>query len=69
MLTNYKVKTIIYPHGQYWLGKAAPVIDEGAFYRINESHIIDKDEIIKIDQDDKKISLTMKSRNVVLIVE
>ena len=41
-LTDYKVKRIISPHGDLQLGEPADVIDEGSFYRIAGTHIIDK---------------------------
>lgn len=69
MLTEFKVKTISYHNGEYRLGKAVPVIDEGSFYRIGDSHIFDKYRICGIYKNDKMITLMMKDQDVVLFVE
>ena len=44
-LTDYKVKGIVYPHGEYRLGAPVEIIDEGGFYRIDGTHIFDKHKI------------------------
>lgn len=49
-LTDYKVKRIIYPHGELQFGEPADVIDEGGFYWIAGTHIIDKFKIEKIEK-------------------
>lgn len=67
-LTNYKVKRIIYPHGELQLGEPADVIDEGGFYRIASTHIIDKFKIEKIEESDGRIVIHMRDKDVVLIV-
>ena len=41
-LIDLKVKAIIYPHGEYRLGIPVSILDEGSFYRIDDTHIIDK---------------------------
>ena len=46
-LKDLKVKAIILPHGEYRLGAPVPVIDEGSFYHIDGTHIIDKHKINK----------------------
>lgn len=46
MLTDYKVKALIYPHAEYRLGKAVPVLNEGSFYRVDGTHIFDKYKIV-----------------------
>ena len=67
-LTDYKVKRIISPHGELRLGEPAGIIDEGSFYRIAGTHIIDKFKIVKIEKDGEKIEIKMKDKDVVLIV-
>lgn len=67
-LTNYKVKRIIYPHGELQLGEPADVIDEGGFYRIASTHIIDKFKIENIEESDGKVVIHMRDKDVVLIV-
>ncbi len=67
-LTEYKVKEIRYPHGEYRLGKAAEVIDEGSFYRIDGTHIFDKHKIVEIRESEGIVEIHMKDRDVVLIV-
>lgn len=67
-LTNYKVKRIIYPHGELQLGEPADVIDEGGFYRIASTHIIDKFKIEKIEENGNRVEIKMKDRTVVLVV-
>lgn len=47
-LTKYKVKALIYPHGEYRLGSAVDILDEGSFYRIDGTHIFDKHKIRNI---------------------
>jgi len=67
-LTEYKVKEIRYPHGEYRLGKAAEVIDEGNFYRIDGTHIFDKHKIVEIRESDGTVEICMKDKDIVLIV-
>lgn len=69
MLTDYKIKALIYPNGEYRFGKAVPVIDEGSFYRIDGTHIFDKYKICGIDKSNNRITLKTKDKNVVLLVE
>ena len=68
-LTKYKVKAIIYPNGEYCLGKAVPVLDEESFFRIDGTHIFDKNKILEEIRDDNKITLKMKDKEVILITE
>ena len=53
-LTKYKVKILTYPYGEYRLGKAVAIIDEGSFYRIDGTHIFDKHKIKEIAPEDGK---------------
>ena len=68
-LISLKVKSLIYPHGEYHLGKAVKVEDEGSFYRIDGTHIFDKHKILSIEQTDGRVTLEMKDKTVVLEVE
>ena len=67
-LTDYKVKRIISSHGDLQMGEPADVIDEGGFYRIAGTHIIDKFKIEKIEEKGNRVEIKMKDKTVVLIV-
>lgn len=67
-ITNYKVTSIIYPHGEYRLGSPAEIIDEGAFYRIDGTHIIDKFKILSTELNGDKLTIHMKDKDVILTV-
>ena len=67
-LTDYRVKRIISPHGDLQLGEPADVIDEGGFYRIAGTHIIDKFKIEKIEDNGNRVEVKMKDGTVVLVV-
>ena len=67
-LTDYKVKRIISPHGDLQLGEPADVIDEGGFYRIAGTHIIDKFKIENIEENGNRVEIKMKDGTVVLVV-
>ena len=69
MLSDYKVTALIYPNGEYRLGKAVPVIDEGSFYRIDGTHIFDKHKIHEVIQDGNNITIRMTDKDVVLITK
>ena len=67
-LTDYKVKTLIYPHGEYRLGSPVDVVDEGSFYRIDGTHIFDKHKIRGVRRDGEKVEIEMTDKTVVLVV-
>lgn len=67
-LTDYKVKALIYPHGEYRLGTPVEIIDEGSFYRIDGTHIFDKHKIRGIAQEDGQLRIEMTDRVVILEV-
>lgn len=69
MLSDYKVKGLIYPNGEYLLGKSVPVIDEGTFYRIDGTHIFDKSKILDETLEGNRLTLKMKDKTVILVVE
>ena len=64
-----KVKALIYPHGEYRLGSPAPVLDEGSFYRIDATHIIDKFKIKSISVFDDRVDIVMTDKVVTLEVQ
>ena len=68
-LTSLKVKAIIYPYAEYRLGHTALVIDEGAFYRIDGTHIIDKHRIIRMRRVDGRVEIDLIDKTVILEVE
>ena len=68
-LKDLKVKALIYPHGEYRLGSPAPVLDEGSFYRIDGTHIIDKFKIKSISVFDDCVDIVMTDKVVTLEVQ
>lgn len=68
-LTEYKVKALVYPHGEYRLGFPVDIVDEGGFYRIDGTHIFDKHKIKEIIERPGKIEIEMTDKTVVLVVE
>ena len=66
---DLKVKAIIYPHGEYRLGSPAPILDEGSFYRIDSTHIIDKYKIKSISVIDDRVDIVMTDKVVTLEVQ
>ncbi len=67
-LTKYKVKKIILPDGEHMLGRSAEILDEGSFYRIDGTYIIDKHKIISITEDTDRIKVKMKDMEYVFMV-
>ena len=67
-LTKFKVIEICTPQGIYKLGTPAIIIDEGSFYRIDSSHIIDKFRIVSMKLDGDKMTIHMKDKDIILIV-
>jgi hypothetical protein len=67
-LTNYKVTSITYPYGEYRLGSPVEIIDEGPFYRIDGTHILDKFKIESVDAEGDKLTIHMRDKDVVLTV-
>lgn len=66
---DYKVKGLIYPHGEYRLGSPVEIVDEGSFYRVDGTHIFDKHKIENVELVDNKMTVEMTGKNVVLVVE
>ena len=67
-LKGLKVKTITYSHGEYRLGSPAEIIDEGSFYRIDGTHIIDKHQIRSIREGNGRVEIEMIDKTVTLEV-
>lgn len=61
-IASYKVKTIIYPNYEYRLSKAVRIIDEGSFYRIDTSYMIDKYKILSISLERDKLTIVMTDK-------
>lgn len=68
-ISQYKVLEIHYPHSKYKLMKPAMVIDEGSFYRLESTHIIDKYRIKSTEIKDNKLTLHLDTEDIVLVVE
>ena len=68
-LKDLKVKTITYPHGEYRLGSPVSILDEGSFYRIDGTHIIDKFKIKSISVIDDRVDIVMTDKVVTLEVK
>lgn len=68
-LKGLKVKTITYPRGEYRLGSPVPILDEGSFYRIDGTHIIDKFKIKSISVIDDRVDTVMTDKVVTLEVQ
>jgi len=67
-ITNYKVASLIYPHGEYHLGTLAEILDEDSFYRIDGTHIFDKFKILSTELVGNKLAIHMKEKDVILMV-
>lgn len=67
-LKGLKVKTITYSHGEYRLGSPAEIIDEGSFYRLDDTHIFDKHKIKEIRRADNRVEIEMTDKTVTLEV-
>ena len=68
-ISQYKVLEIHYPHSKYKLKKPTMVFDEGSFYRVESTHIIDKYRIKSTEIKDNKLTLHLDTEDIVLVVE
>ncbi len=68
-LTNYTVQAIIYPYGEHRFGKSVPILDEGSFYRIGGTHILDKYRIKEFSINGGELKIIMTDKTVILEVE
>lgn len=68
-ITDYKIKTIKYPHGEYLFSNPVKAIDEGSFYRIDGTYIFDKHKIQSVNLEEDRLVLVMTDKTVILEVE
>jgi hypothetical protein len=68
-LTDYRVKAIQFPHGAHLLSHLAKIEDEGSFYRIDGTYILDKFKIKSIETIDSQIIIDLGADQIVLDVE
>ena len=68
-LSQYKITEIRYSHSRYIMGIPVKIEDEGSFYRIDGSHIIDKARIKKIEIKGNQLILHLANEDIVLIVK
>lgn len=68
-LTDYKVKEIRCSSGIYKLGQPMEIFDEGSFYRIDSTHIIDKFRIVITKLNGNQLTIHMNNEDTILIVE
>ncbi len=68
-ISMYFVKEIQYPHGKYILGTPSIIIDEGSFYRIDGTFIIDKFRIQSMELKGNRLTIHMNDQDVILVVE
>ena len=67
--SSFKVKEIRSSNGIYRLGKLTEIYDEGSFYRIDGSFIIDKYRIKSVEFVSEKLTIHLKNEDIILIVE
>ena len=67
--SSFKVKEIHSSNGIYILGKATDIYDEGVFYRIDNSFIIDKYRIISTSLEGNQLTIHLKDDDIILTVE
>lgn len=65
----FKVTEIRSKKGIYKLGKASMINDEGGFYRIDNSFIIDKYRIISTSLEGNHLIIHLKDEDIILTVE
>ena len=64
-LNSYKVTSIRKKSGMVIFGSPQTVVDEGDIFRIAELHIIRKGMIVKCEEEDGVVRLTMKNGEVI----
>ena len=67
-LNQYKVTEIIYSDSKYKLAHPARIDDEGSFYRIAGTYIIDKYRIKSMSLNGDKLTIHLNDEDVVLTV-
>ncbi len=68
-LAGLKVKAVICPYGEYRPGSLVSVTDEGSFYRIDGTCIIDKFKIRDVRRAGDRVEIEMTDKTVVLEVQ
>ena len=68
-ITQYKIIEIRYSHSRFKLGQPVKIADEGPFYRIDGTHIIDKYRIKKMEIKDNQLILHLDKEDIVLILK
>ena len=67
-ITQYKVTEIIYSDSKYKLAHPAGIDDEGSFYRIAGTYIIDKYRIKSMSLNGDKLTIHLNDEDVILTV-
>ncbi|MBR1765148.1 MAG: hypothetical protein IJ746_07105 [Ruminococcus sp.] len=67
-ITDYYVTQIKTPQTEYILGHKGLIKDEGSFYRIDSSFIIDKFRIKGIELNDNVLTIHTTNEDVILTV-
>ena len=67
-LNQYKVTEIIYSDSKYKLAHHAGIDDEGSFYRIAGTYIIDKYRIKSMSLNGDKLTIHLNDEDVILTV-
>lgn len=67
-LNQYKVTEIISSGSKYKLAHPVRIDDEGSFYRIASTYIIDKYRVKSMSIDGDKLTIHLKDEDVILTV-
>ena len=67
-LNQYKVTEIIYSDSKYKLAHPARIDDEGSFYRIASTYIIEKHRIKSMSLDGDRLTIHLNDEDVVLTI-
>ncbi|MBR1752677.1 MAG: hypothetical protein IJ740_17720 [Ruminococcus sp.] len=68
-ITDYYVTQIKTPRTEYILGHKGQIKDEGSFYRIDGSYIIDKFRIKSMEINENKLTIHLNDEDIILIVK
>ena len=67
-LTDLQITAIRNSHSEHMFASPVSAVDEGSFYRIAGTYILDKCRIRKVERADNKVTVRMKDGDVVLTV-
>ncbi|MGB4094051.1 MAG: hypothetical protein WBK46_19240 [Ruminococcus flavefaciens] len=67
-LNQYKVTEIIYSDSKYKLAHPTRIDDEGSFYRIAGTYIIEKHRIKSMSLDEDKLTIHLNDEDVILTI-